>query len=59
MGAKVSAEMLTARKLVTEQGMSAYEAANVAGVSSSAIYMSDWYKKWKLKQQTRNCKLPR
>lgn len=59
MGAKVSAQMLAARKLVTDQGLSAYEAAKVSGISSSAIYMSDWYKKWKLEQQTRNCRLPR
>jgi len=59
MGAKVSAEMLAAKDLIVNQGLSAYEAAKVAGISSSAIYMSDWYKKWKLEQQTRNCRLPR
>lgn len=59
MGAKVSAEMLAAKELITNQGMSAYEAAKVSGITASAIYMSDWYKKWKLAQQTRNCKLPR
>lgn len=55
MGAKVSAEMERARKLVTSEGMSPYEAAKVAGITRSAIYMSKWYKEFKRVEQTRNC----
>ena len=48
MGAKESAEMKKARKLVAE-GHSAYRAAQLAGISKQAIYMSNWYKELKLK----------
>lgn len=47
MGAKVSAQMMAARRLVTEQGMTAYKAAKLAGVSPSSIYMSKWYKEYR------------
>lgn len=55
MGAKVSAEMLAAKELVIAHGMSAYEAAKVAGITKSAIYVSKWYKEFKHAQQTCNC----
>lgn len=47
MGAKVSAQMQAARQLVTEQGVTPYRAAKLAGISPSAIYMSKWYKEMK------------
>ena len=59
MAARESAEMVKARKLITERGYSAYAAAQQVGLTRSAIYMAPWYKKWKFEQQTRNCKVPR
>lgn len=47
MGAKESAEMAEARRLVIDLGMTAYAAAKQAGVTRSAIYMASWYKEWK------------
>jgi len=44
MGARESAAMVEARRLVTEEGHTAYAAAKAAGLSRSAIYMSKWYK---------------
>lgn len=55
MGAKVSAQMLHARRLIATEGMSVSAAAAAASVSKQAIYMSQWYKDWKHAQQTRNC----
>lgn len=43
MGAKVSKEMLKARRLI-EQGFTAYEAAKQSGVTKQAIYVSKWWK---------------
>jgi len=43
MGAKQSPEMAVAKKLVMTEGLSAYAAAKVAGISKQAIYMSTWY----------------
>lgn len=42
MGAKVSAEMLKARKMI-EAGATAYRAAKDCGVTVSAITRSKWY----------------
>ena len=56
MAARESAAMVKARKLVTEQGMTPYAAAQKVGLTRSAIYMAPWYKEWKLREQTRNCK---
>lgn len=47
MGARESAQMVEARRLVTECGLTAYEAAKRAGITRSAIYMSAWYKQWR------------
>jgi hypothetical protein len=47
MGAKESEEMRMARELVMIQGLTPYAAAVIAGITSSAIYMSYWYKTWK------------
>lgn len=47
MAARESAAMVKARKLVTEQGMTPYAAAQKVGLSCSAIYMAPWYKEWK------------
>ena len=55
MAARESAAMVKARKLVTEQGMTPYAAAQNVGLTRSAIYMAPWYKEWKKAQQTRNC----
>jgi hypothetical protein len=44
MAAKVSAEMLKAKRLVVERGLTPYAAAKEAKISTSAIYMSQWYK---------------
>ena len=47
MAAKESAEMAKARDLVINEGMTAYKAGNLSGISPSAIYMAPWYKKLK------------
>lgn len=47
MAAKESAEMKTAKVLVTVMGKSAYAAAKQVGLTRSAIYMAPWYKEWK------------
>ena len=44
MAAKVSAEMLKAKKLVMEKGLTPYAAAAKAGITRSAIYQAAWYK---------------
>lgn len=46
MAARESAQMVAARKLVTQRGLTAYAAAKKVGLSSSAIYMAAWYKEW-------------
>ena len=55
MAARESAAMVKARKMVTEQGVTPYAAAQKVGLTRSAIYMAPWYKEWKTAQQTRNC----
>lgn len=55
MAARESAAMVKARKMVTEQGVTPYAAAQKVGLTRSAIYMAPWYKEWKKAQQTRNC----
>lgn len=50
MGAKESAEMKRARKLVILGGMTAYAAAKRSGITRNAIYVSKWYKDWKKKK---------
>ena len=50
MAAKVSAEMLKAKKLVLEKGMTPYAAAEKAGITRSAIYQAAWYKEWRYKK---------
>lgn len=47
MAPRESAEMTKARKLVTEQGVTPYAAAQKVGLTRSAIYMAPWYKAWK------------
>lgn len=47
MAAKESAEMVKARKLVTEKGLTPYAAAQKVGLTRSAIYQSAWYKEWR------------
>ena len=47
MAAKESEAMKKARKLVTEQGLTPYAAAQKVGLTRSAIYMAPWYKAWK------------
>lgn len=56
MAAKESEAMKKARKLVMQEGFTAYAAAQQTGLTRSAIYMAPWYKEWKMKQQSRNCK---
>ena len=56
MAARESDAMKKARKLVTENGLTPYAAAQKVGLTRSAIYMAPWYKAWKLREQTRNCK---
>ena len=51
MAARESAAMVKARKLVTEQGMTPYPAAQKVGLTRSAIYMAPWYKAWKAAQK--------
>lgn len=48
MAAKVSQEMTEARRLVTECNVTPYAAAKRAGITRSAIYMSAWYKAWRV-----------
>lgn len=55
MAARESAAMVKSRKMVTEQGVTPYAAAQKVGLTRSAIYMAPWYKEWKKAQQTRNC----
>ncbi len=50
MGAKASAAMVKARKMVLEQGITPYAAAKKVGLTRSAIYMAPWYKAWKREQ---------
>ena len=52
MAARESAAMVKARKLVTEQGLTPYAAAQKAGLTRSAIYMATWYKEWKKNAKT-------
>lgn len=48
MGAKQSADMVKARHLVTVDGLTPYAAAAKVGtITRQAIYMSEWYKRWK------------
>ncbi len=52
MAAHESAAMVKARKLVTEQGLTPYAAAQKVGLTRSAIYMTPWYKEWKKNAKT-------
>ena len=47
MGAKQSPQMVEAKRLVVECGLTAYAAAKQAGITAEAIYMSPWYKEFK------------
>ena len=47
MAAKQSAEMVEAKKLVTEKGLTPYAAAQKVGLTKSAIYQAKWYKEWR------------
>lgn len=47
MGAKESAEMAKARKLVIEKGMTPYAAAAKVGITKQAIYVAPWYREWR------------
>lgn len=51
MAARESAAMVKARKMVTEQGVAPYAAAQKVGLTRSAIYMATWYKAWKAAQK--------
>lgn len=44
MAGKISVEMTEAKRLIIECGLTAYEAAQKAGVRRSGIYMAQWYK---------------
>jgi hypothetical protein len=50
MARRECVEMVAARKLVIEHGLTAYAAAKRTGLTRSAIYMSKWYKEWIAKQ---------
>lgn len=52
MAARESAAMVKARKMVMEQGLTPYAAAQKVGLSRSAIYMAPWYKEWKKNAKT-------
>ena len=45
MSRKVSEEMKKAQYLVEKEGFTAYSAAKKVGITHSAIYLADWYKK--------------
>ena len=47
MATKESEEMKVARNLVVTHGYSPYKAAQIAGITKQAIYLSAWYKVWK------------
>lgn len=47
MGARMSLQMVQARKLVIEYGLTAYAAAKATGLTRPAIYQASWYKEWK------------
>ena len=49
MGAKQSAEMRKAMKLVLERGMTQAGAARAAGLTKGAISKSQWYRDFKAK----------
>lgn len=51
MAARESEAMKKAKKLVTEQGLTPYAAAQRVGLTRSAIYMAPWYKQWKETQK--------
>jgi len=51
MAAKESEAMKEARKLVMKIGLTPYAAAKKVGLTSGAIYMAPWYKRWKSDQR--------
>jgi hypothetical protein len=48
MAAKQSYEMKLAKKFIIKHGCSVMTAAKMAKISYQAIYISKWYKEWKL-----------
>ncbi len=50
MGAKESAAMKEASRLIMKKNLTVRQAAKLAEISHSAIYMSKWYKEWKSKK---------
>lgn len=54
MGAKVSEAMKKAKILVLEKGFSVSQSAKKAGLTKSAIYMSDWWKNDRLQKRNKN-----
>lgn len=51
MGAKISAAMVKAKKLVIEQGVTPCAAAKQCNITRQSIYMAPWYKTWKAAQK--------
>lgn len=50
MGARQSPQMVRAKAMVLEHGVTPYAAALACGITRAAIYMSPWYKEWKSEQ---------
>ena len=46
-----SAQMVRARKLIIEGGLTPYAAAIKVGITRAAIYNAPWYKEWKESQK--------
>ncbi len=46
MGAKQSAEMAKAKRLITEEGVTPYAAAQASGITRGAISKAKWYRDW-------------
>lgn len=51
MAPRESAQMIRARKLIIEKGLTPYTAAIKVGITRAAIYNAPWYKEWKEQQK--------
>jgi predicted transcriptional regulator len=56
MAPRESEAMMKAKDLVVNEGLTPYLAAKLVGLSPSAIYMTDWYAKWKNENPCLHCK---
>lgn len=47
MGARQSPQMVRAKAMVLEHGVTPYAAALACGITRAAIYQAQWYKDWR------------